>query len=656
MIQAPPQIEFIGLSATISNYQQLADWMASHRGEMGVVVVHERPVELKLWLGMENRFHPLFDEHGQVMRRTWNLAQDELAADHRFQRQAAAGAKGPPWKRNIDSNNMLHIIGELQRQQMLPAIYFIFSRRGCEEALRRCAMHKLDLTSVDEKSRIEARVRQKLDEVADSDEAALYLNLLRTESITTGIAAHHAGLLPFLKEVVEELFQDGLLKVVFATETLALGIHMPARAVVISTFTKFDGRGFPPLSSGELTQLMGRAGRRGIDRIGHGVILKDPEVDIGVIYEAALGEEMVVESKFAPTYNMVLNLLRHRSLAEAELLMDRSFGQYQRRQALEQRRRELENMVERLSDLERMPGMAGLRAERCSPEEVHEYFADEAELRVLRNRLRRAKRAHWQARRGRTRLVGEASVGPAGMQRMGEIRARHERSPVRRCPNLRQHRLQQQEIFALRDEVRNAREESDSVMYEYSRQLRAIVGILEEAGFLLGERPSAKGLLASRMYGENGLLMTEAIHEGWLEEFSPAELCAVLVMLAAEDRGRTAAGRRAPRFPTTPVANTYRQLRSLYYRFSELEEAYGISSLRPISRDWVQFAYDWSSGVPLTHINLDPALEFGDAIKAIKSLYSTLRQLEWALEGPGAFRQTTVSALRSLERDLIRRV
>ena len=127
-------------------------------------------------------------------------------------------------------------------------------------------------------------------------------------------------------------------------------------------------------------------------------------------------------------------------------------------------------------------------------------------------------------------------------------------------------------------------------------------------------------------------------------------------MLAAEDRGRTAAGRRAPRFPTTPVANTYRQLRSLYYRFSELEEAYGISSLRPISRDWVQFAYDWSSGVPLTHINLDPALEFGDAIKAIKSLYSTLRQLEWALEGPGAFRQTTVSALRSLERDLIRRV
>src|SRR5947209_13696128 len=168
---------------------------------------------------------------------------------------------------------------------MLPAIYFIFSRRGCEEALRRCAMHKLALTSVDEKSRIEARVRQKLDEVADSDEAALYLNLLRTESITTGIAAHHAGLLPFLKEVVEELFQDGLLKVVFATETLALGIHMPARAVVISTFTKFDGRGFPPLSSGELTQLMGRAGRRGIDRIGHGVILKDPEVDTGVIYE-----------------------------------------------------------------------------------------------------------------------------------------------------------------------------------------------------------------------------------------------------------------------------------------------------------------------------------------------------------------------------------
>src|SRR5439155_26328840 len=271
-----------------------------------------------------------------------------------------------PRHRNLDSNSLIRVIEELQRQGMLPAIYFIFSRRGCEEALQRCAVRGLDLTSADEKGRISTFVQRKLNEVKDADEAALYRSLLNQELVTQGIAVHHAGLMPFLKELVEELFQDGLIKAVFATETLALGIHMPARSVVISSFTKFDGRAFPSLTSGQLTQLMGRAGRRGIDKVGNGVILKDPEVDIGVIYEAAMGEDMTVESKFAPTYNMALNLLRHRSLAEAELLMERSFWQFQRRQAAEQRRRELENLEERLRDVESVVPARG-KKERCSP-------------------------------------------------------------------------------------------------------------------------------------------------------------------------------------------------------------------------------------------------------------------------------------------------
>src|SRR5205807_6367299 len=130
----------------------------------------------------------------------------------------------------------------------------------------------------------------------------------------------------FRSELVEELFQRGLIKVVFATETLSLGIHMPARACVVSSFTKFDGRDFAPLTSGELTQLMGRAGRRGIDPIGHGVIFKEPDVEIGTIYEAATGDEMTVKSKFAPTYNMVLNLLPYHRPDEVDELMERSFG------------------------------------------------------------------------------------------------------------------------------------------------------------------------------------------------------------------------------------------------------------------------------------------------------------------------------------------
>jgi ATP-dependent RNA helicase HelY len=659
MIQAPDHIRFVGLSATISNYQQVVDWMATHRGEMGTVVVEERPVELRLWLGLHNRLHPMFDDQGRILRKTWNRAQDEDATHRHF-----------PRHRNLSSNDMLHVIQELDRQQMVPAIYFIFSRRGCEEALSRCAVHGLDLTTPEEKDQIAAMVAEKMGELEAADEVALYRSLLNQELLAQGIAVHHAGLLPFLKELVEELFQTGLIKVVFATETLALGIHMPARSVVISAFTKFDGRGFPTLSPGLLTQLMGRAGRRGIDKVGHGVILKDPEVDIAVIYEAAMGEDMVVESKFAPTYNMALNLLRHRTLQEAEMLMERSFGQFQRRQAAEHRRQELANLGERLNDVERMFPPRGKR-EKCSAEAVQAYFRDEAQLRTMRNRLRRVKRAHWRGGRstGRTRGDADEVLSDEEFERlrreMGEIRQRHERSPVRRCPNLRAHRAQAQEIFALRDEIQRVRHEIEGGMEEYVQRLRAIINILEESGFLIGLRPSEKGMLASRVYGENGLLITEAIHEGWLDELEPPELCAVLVMLAAEDRGGPRRGRgpdrvlgdhRRHRFPTQAIGDLFRHLRSLHFRFSTLEDAYGESTLRPISRDYVEFAYAWAQGEELTSIPLPPGVDFGDAIKAVRSLYSTLRQLEWAIPEEAPLRSTIYMAMRAMERDLIRRV
>lgn len=646
MIQSPPHIHFVGLSATISNYQQVADWMASHRGEMGVVAITQRPTELRLWLAMENELFPLFDERGNVMRSTWNRAQEEVASDRRF-----------PRHRNLDSNNMSRVIAELVRQEMVPAIYFIFSRRGCEEALQRCAMRHVDLTSGSEKKKIAEVVSARMAEVGEDDERKLYQSLLNREMLTHGVAVHHAGLLPFLKELVEELFQAGLIKVVFATETLALGIHMPARAVVISSFTKFDGRAFPALTSGQLTQLMGRAGRRGIDAVGHGVILKDPEVDIGVIYEGAMGEDMVVESKFAPTYNMALNLLRNRDLAEAESLMERSFGQFQRRQAADVRRRELENLRDRLGDVEALP-LKNRARETCRSQDVEEYFRDEAELRHLRNRMRRARRAHWKGE-GPTPMSDEEFDRTRG--RATELQKRHEKSPVRKCPNLREHRARESEVWELREEIRRTTEEIEGATHEYRDRLHALVQILEEAGFLYGQRPSEKGLLASRIYGENSLIISEAIHGGWLDGLEPAELCASLISVVAEDRG---AGRRRQyggppqqrRGPTAAAAAVVRQLRSLYFRFQELEQAYGEDTLRAPSRDYIDFAYRWAQGDSLDSIPLPDGVDFGDAIKAIRSLYSTLRQMEWAIPEEAPLRRAVYQSMRAMERDLIRRV
>ncbi|HYM66214.1 MAG TPA: DEAD/DEAH box helicase, partial [Patescibacteria group bacterium] len=325
VIQAPRTIKLVGLSATIGNYREIADWMAENRGGMETVFHDVRPVELKMWLAINNRFMPLFKDDGGIDQRTWSKAAQEEEGSDRI-----GGYRGLP------SNDLLHVIEGLRGMDMLPAIYFIFSRRGCREALQRCAYHELDLTTAAEKQAIDQVAAERLQALTDHDEEALFRRMVDARLLRRGLAEHHAGLLPYHKEMVEELFQRGLIKVVFATETLSLGINMPARGVVVSSFTKFDGVNFSHLTTGELTQLMGRAGRRGIDVIGHGVILKESDVEVGTIYEVAMGPTLVVESKFLPSYNMALNLLRIYTPQEAEALMQRSFGQFQKRLAATQ--------------------------------------------------------------------------------------------------------------------------------------------------------------------------------------------------------------------------------------------------------------------------------------------------------------------------------
>src|ERR1035441_3051357 len=295
-----------------------------------------------MWLSIDSTLHPLFDKAGNAARGTLELAQADAVQQPRF-REA----------RRAPDNDMLQVIDVLRRRSMLPAIYFIFSRRGCREALQRCGVHGVDLTTDDEKERIDIAITERMAALSDADERQCVLLELDRRLLRRGLAMHHAGLLPYAKETVERLFQQGLIKVVFATETLSLGLNMPARSCVISTFTKFDGVSFASLTSGELTQLMGRAGRRGIDTVGHGVILKERDGELRDIYDAAISGEFAVDSKFAPTYTMVLSLLRTRSVERAEELLDKSFGQYQNVQRADHWTEKRHNLEEQLFDLRR---------------------------------------------------------------------------------------------------------------------------------------------------------------------------------------------------------------------------------------------------------------------------------------------------------------
>jgi ATP-dependent RNA helicase HelY len=649
IIQAPAHIKFIGLSATISNYQEIADWMSVQRGDVATVSVRKRPVELRLWLAMRNDFYPLLDASGGIPRETRLRAQSETATDFRLSQV-----------RRAPENDLLPVVERLRRREFLPAIYFIFSRRGCREALGRCAAHGLDLTTDAEKAVIDRVVSRRLEQVRDREEADLYQRLLDGDTLRRGLAMHHAGLLPYLKEIVEDLFAQGLIKVVFATETLSLGIHMPARAVVVSSFTKFDGQNFMALTSGELTQLMGRAGRRGIDPIGHGIVLKEPDIDIGTIYEAATGQEMTVESKFAPTYNMALNLLRYHRPEAVDLLMERSFGQYQKGLA----RRELED---RLANLRRrVDDVASGRFQTegdpcCAPETFTAFAQANDEIAALRVQMRRVRRDHWRKGGGRHRGSGRATRGADGRtlaqlkDQLAHWQATVAALPCRKCPFLSEHQAHFNEIRELQARLNASTEDAQRSQGEYRRRMAALRAILEELGFLQDSVPTEKGLLASRIYGENSLIITEAIADGWLEELTPAELAASVVMVTAEDRNRDRPQARR-RLPTSAVALAQKRLRVIYYRFSARERDRGEENFRPLSSDYVNFVYDWCNGEPLPSMQAPQGVELGDAVKAVKGLYSALRQIEWAVVERPALRRLVVKAREGLERELITRI
>ena len=648
VIQAPTTIKLVGLSATIGNFREIAEWMAENRGGMETVFHDVRPVELKLWLAINNRLSPLFKADGAIDQRTWSKAAEEEEASYRVGRYS-----------KLPSNDLLHVIEELRRGDMLPAIYFIFSRRGCREALQRCSYHDIDLTTPDEKAEIDKVAAARLEGLTDHDEEALFRRMVDARLLRRGLAEHHAGLLPYHKEMVEELFQRGLIKVVFATETLSLGINMPARGVVVSSFSKFDGTNFSNLTTGELTQLMGRAGRRGIDVIGHGVILKESDVEIGTIYEVAMGPTLVVESKFLPSYNMALNLLRIYTPEQAEALMERSFGQFQKRLAEERTRDRLINVRARLEDIRKM-----WNDNEVSIDEVAQYFKLEDRRRSIRIELRRLRREAGAERRGR-RGRNTRTLGSAGrlLQKL-EIEAkglleRQRKLKLVHSPRFGEHLTRYAEIRTLQKELDGGERELKGQMDEYARKLRRLCRILTETGFLAHDRPTDKGLFASRIYGENTILVAEAVWLGWLEGLAPEELCAVLIMLAAEDRergGRDRQQRGPRRYPTPAIAQTARLVRSLYFRFADMESDLDEPNLRQPSHDYIDFAYRWAAGEPLDKIPLPPNVDIGDAIKAMKSLYSLLRQLEWAVrQAKSPLFETVARAVAQMERDVIKR-
>ena len=387
MIHLPHHVRLVCLSATVSNVAELAEWISTVRGATEAITELRRPVELaNQYLAKdrtEGRLHLLPTFVGGAVNRD-AVRLDESAIRHaprasagqsRKEANRTGNAKGAH-RRKLVPPGRVETLELLDDRQMLPAIFFIFSRNQCDEAAKSCVDAGVRLTTEAEQAAIRVIIDERLGALDPADLAVLgYDQFVR--QLEAGVAAHHAGMVPPMKEVVEACFIEGLVKAVFATETLAVGINMPARSVVIEKLTKFTGEHHEQLTPGEYTQLTGRAGRRGIDDHGSAVVLWSPWVRFDEVAKLAGSSQFHLRSAFRPTYNMAANLIRTYESERAHDLLNLSFAQYQAD-------RDIVKMQARLE--RRRHALAELQAEAKSP------LGDIEEYRTLRNAEREARR------------------------------------------------------------------------------------------------------------------------------------------------------------------------------------------------------------------------------------------------------------------------
>ncbi|NCW95995.1 MAG: DEAD/DEAH box helicase, partial [Actinobacteria bacterium] len=334
ILHLPKYVKVVSLSATVSNAEEFGAWLAEVRGNTQIIVSEHRPVPLHQHVLFGDELLELFENGSGQLRVNPELTQKHQARSRSPIRSRGKYGKGRgdnrsnPNQRNFPRLDKPEIVEKLEDLQLLPAIFFIFSRAGCDQAVINCRRAGIRLTSKEEQQEIRSLVEARCSSISDEDLDTLgYFEWL--ESLERGFASHHAGMLPAFKEVVEELFLRKLVRVVFATETLALGINMPARTVVLERLDKYNGESRVNITAGEYTQLTGRAGRRGIDTEGHSVVLWGAQLDPNIVAGLASKRTYPLNSSFRPTYNMAVNLIAAFGKDRAREVLERSFAQFQ---------------------------------------------------------------------------------------------------------------------------------------------------------------------------------------------------------------------------------------------------------------------------------------------------------------------------------------
>ncbi len=641
IIHLPPAVRLVSLSATVSNAEEFGDWLDTVRGDTAVIVSEVRPVPLEQHVLVRGDLLPLFDDRAGIAtaqvnqellrirggsgstyennRRSQAMRSARDAGYAAARRRPHKGGQRPVRSANfhrIERLDRPQVVQLLSRANLLPVIFFIFSRAGCDGAVQQVRRADIRLTTVEERREIREIVEERTRTLRDEDLAVLGFWEWR-ENLERGVAAHHAGLLPAFKEVVEELFQRKLVKAVFATETLALGINMPARTVVLEKLEKFNGEARVAITSGEYTQLTGRAGRRGIDVEGHAVIQWTEGLDPQAVAALASRRTYPLNSSFRPTYNMAVNLIDQFGRPRAREILESSFAQFQADRAVVGLARQVRDAEESLAGYE--------KAETCDRGDFREYSGIRRDLSDAERLNRRDATAPRATRETRQREIQS-------------LRRRMQRHPCHSCPDRENHARWAERYWKLKRSTDKLRGQIESRTGTVARIFDRVVDVLAALEYVASDEAgtlhlTAAGRTMRRIYGERDLLVAESLRRDLWRGLDAPSLAALACALVYEPR-RDDAGPGEHALPRGAFRGALDATQTLWQELDDLEKAHHLPGTEPVAAGLSGAMHQWTRGAALDRVLAEADMAAGDFVRWAKQTIDLLDQISMVAEAP----------------------
>jgi ATP-dependent RNA helicase HelY len=590
LIHLPDSVQVVSLSATVSNAEEFGEWLQTVRGETEVIVSEIRPVPLYQHVLFGNKLLDLFDENSKLNPELTKLERESYRQVRGNWRDKPKGPKGL---------SRPEVIEKLDREHLLPAITFIFSRKACDAAVKQCLQAGIRLTNENDRKIIRSIINKNVSNLAQEDLVVLGFYEW-VDGLERGVAAHHAGLLPAFKSTVEELFQAGYVKAVFATETLALGINMPARTVVLEKLSKWNGEGHVAISAGEYTQLTGRAGRRGIDIEGNAVILWSNDLDSNTVGGLASTRTYPLKSSFKPTYNMSVNLISQFGSAKARSSLESSLAQFQADKAVVGLAKQIRKNEIARDEL--------FKESVCHLGDFLDYAQMRADIKKLEVVSKRDRRRRIDAE-----------------EEIASIRKRLRNHSSHACPDRENHARFSERGHRLQREIDGLTERINSRTNVIARRFDRIQIVLDQLGYISNGEVAIPGRMLAKIYGETDLLISESVREGVFNQLSAVDLVAVISCFIYEPRSDEAA-----KVPRGDVAIALGKISKIYGRIYEIENDHNLEPMRAPDFGFSWAAQRWASGNSLTAVLKDNDLTVGDFVRNMKLIVDLLRQLRGA--------------------------